>query len=116
MAQQSNRILLRPGDDLRLPIDPGDIYFVETDEGDTRVRTRSAAALSDVRELGEVLTLLEVHGFYQINRSQAVNLCRVREIRRDPDGSWELKLDPPVNRVLRISRRRVAGLWDAFGG
>jgi DNA-binding LytR/AlgR family response regulator len=50
-----------------------------------------------------------------VNRSQAVNLRRVREIRRDSDGGWELKLDPPVNRVLPISRRRVAGLWEAYG-
>jgi DNA-binding LytR/AlgR family response regulator len=50
-----------------------------------------------------------------VNRSQVVNLRRVREIRRDPDGGWELKLDPPVNRVLQISRRRAAGLWEAFG-
>jgi DNA-binding LytR/AlgR family response regulator len=116
MTHRSDRLLLRPADDLRLPVDPGDIYFVESDQGDTRVRLRGADALSDVRELAEILPLLEVHGFYQINRSQAVNLRRVREIRRDRDGGWELKLDPPVNRVLPISRRRVAGLWEAFGG
>jgi DNA-binding LytR/AlgR family response regulator len=68
-----------------------------------------------VRELAEMLPLLEVHRFYRVNRSQAVNLRRVREIRRDAAGGWELKLDPPVNRVLPISRRRVAGLWEAFG-
>lgn len=116
MALIPDRVLLRPAEDRRLPVDPRDIYIVETDDGDTRVRTRRAEALSDVRELAEMLPLLEAHGFYQVNRSQAVNLRRVREIRRGPDGGWELKLDPPVNRVLPISRRRVAALWDAFGG
>ena len=51
----------------------------------------------------------------QVNRSQAVNLRRIREIRRTSDDAWELKLDPPVNLVLPISRRRVAGLWECFG-
>jgi DNA-binding LytR/AlgR family response regulator len=115
MTPIPDRILLHTTADQRLPVDPRDIFFVETDEGDTRVRTRHAAALSDVRELAELLPLLETHGFFQVNRSQAVNLRRVREIRRDADGGWELKLDPPVNRVLEISRRRVAGLWGAFG-
>ena len=40
--------------------------------------------------------------------SWAVNLRRVREIRPMEDGGWEVKLDPPVNRVLPVSRRRVA--------
>jgi DNA-binding LytR/AlgR family response regulator len=115
MAPIPDRILLHTTEDRRLPVDPHDIFFVETDEGDTRVRTRRAEALSDLRELAEMLPLLEVHGFYRVNRSQAVNLRRVREIRRDSDGGWELKLDPPVNRVLPISRRRVAGLWNVFG-
>jgi hypothetical protein len=39
----------------------------------------------------------------------------VREIRQGPGGSWEVKLDPPVNRVLPISRRRVSTFWERFG-
>jgi DNA-binding LytR/AlgR family response regulator len=115
MTPIPDRILLHITEDRRIPVDPHDIFFVETDEDDTRIRTRHAEALSDVRELAEMLPLLEVHGFYRVNRSQVANLRRIREIRRDSDGGWELKLDPPVNRVLPISRRRAAGLWDAFG-
>lgn len=31
------------------------------------------------------------------------------------DRGWEVKLDPPVNRVVPVSRRRVADLWQSFG-
>lgn len=115
MVPIDDRLLLHLADDRRQPIEPADIYLVEAEEGNTRVRTRHAEPLVDLRQLSELLPLLELHGFYQINRSQAVNLRRVREIRRTPDDAWELKLDPPVNRVLPISRRRVAGLWECFG-
>jgi hypothetical protein len=47
--------------------------------------------------------------------SWAVNLRRVREIRPAPNGGWEVKLDPPVNRVLPVSRRRISALWERFG-
>jgi len=50
-----------------------------------------------------------------IHRSWAVNLRRVREIRPTADGGWEVKLDPPVNRILPVSRRRVSTLWECFG-
>ena len=36
-------------------------------------------------------------------------------IRPAPDGGWEVKLDPPVNRVLPVSRRRISALWERFG-
>ena len=55
-----------------------------------------------------------VDRFAMIHRSWAVNLRRVREIRPAADGGWEVKLDPPVNRVLPVSRRRVSALWECF--
>ena len=55
-----------------------------------------------------------VDRFAMIHRSLAVNLRRVREIRPAADGGWEVKLDPPVNRVLPVSRRRVSALWECF--
>lgn len=44
-----------------------------------------------------------------------VNLARIRAIRgREGSADWEVKLDPPVNRVLPISRGRLAAVWAAF--
>jgi len=55
-----------------------------------------------------------VDRFAMIHRSWAVNLRRVQEIRPAADSGWEVKLDPPVNRVLPVSRRRVSALWKCF--
>ncbi len=55
-------------------------------------------------------------GFVRIHREHAVNLSRIRLLRLQADGrDWELKLEPPVNRVLSIARDRLAGLRTALG-
>ena len=51
----------------------------------------------------------------RIHRSHAVNLRRVREIRPVEDGGWEVRMDPPVNRVLLVSRREASDLFAAYG-
>ena len=51
----------------------------------------------------------------EIHREYAVELRRIREIRRRDEGrDWEVKLEPPVNRVLPVSRGALAKLWRAF--
>ncbi len=55
------------------------------------------------------------HGFLQIHREYVVNLRQIRQIRRRDDGrDWEVKLEPPVNRILPVSRGAVAKLWKTF--
>jgi len=71
--------------------------------------------LTYVRQLSELIDAFEPLGFAQIHRSWAVNLRRVREIRPVPEGGWEVKLDPPVNRVLAVSRSSSSALWERFG-
>jgi len=115
MTALQDRILLHLQDGRRIPVDPQDIYLLEADGGETLVRTRHAKPLTDVRQLGELIHVFESLGFAQIHRSLAVNLRRIREIRPDPEGGWEVKLDPPVNRVLPVSRRRLSALWERFG-
>ncbi len=97
-------------------MEPRDIYYLEADGDETRVRLRGATRLRDVRSLGEVMAELQAVGFLRVHRNHAVNLDRVLEIRPNHDGSgWELRLDPPVNKVLPISRRGQADLMAAFG-
>ncbi len=110
-----DRILLHLQDGRRIPADPQEIYLLQAEGGETLVRTRHAQPLTDVRQLSELIDAFEPFGFAQIHRSLAVNLHRVREIRSAPNGGWEVKLDPPVNRVLPVSRRRVSTLWERFG-
>jgi DNA-binding LytR/AlgR family response regulator len=110
------RLLLHLGPGLRQAIDSDEIYFVEAIGDDTRVRTRAARALRDVRPIGVLEPLLLRLGFLRTHRDYLVNPRHVRQVRRRPRGEdWELKLDPPVNRVLPVSRSALTALWAAFG-
>ena len=97
-------------------VDPADVYFLEADGGDTLVRLRGSRPVRDVRRLAEVAPLFEPFGFLTIHRAYAVNLRRVHELRpRDEGDDWEVKLDPPVNRVLPVARGELARVEAAFG-
>ena len=51
-----------------------------------------------------------------VHRKHAVNLARIQEIRRRKGREdWELKLAPPVNRLLPVSRGQVGTLLKVFG-
>ncbi len=104
----SDLILLHLRGFLRKPVEAPDIYFLEAVGDETAVRGRGAKALRDVRSLGEVVPLFERRGFVRIHRNHAVNPQHIREIRHRKTGSdWEVKFQPPVNRVLPVSRRRL---------
>lgn len=101
---------------LRL-LEPGEIYYLEAREGASVVRTARRQLLPSPRSLEDWEERLAGEGFFRIHRSYLVNLDRVREIRlREGDtNDWEAKLDPPVNRVLPISRnayRRLIRLLE----
>ena len=54
-------------------------------------------------------------GFVRIHREHAVNTAHIRLLRLQADGrDWELKLEPPVNKVLPIARDRPAALRTAL--
>ncbi len=77
---------------------------------------RAARALRDVRPIGELEAPFLRQGFLRIHRNYLVNPRHVREVRRRSTGDdWELKLDPPVNLVLPVSRSALSALWAAFG-
>ena len=112
----TDRVLLHLAPDLRRPIEVEDIYLLEADGGDTLVRLRSRKPLRDVRRLAELARILAPFGIVRIHRDHAVNVAHVRQIRgRDDTRGWELKLNPPVNRVLPVSRSHEKALWRAFG-
>lgn len=112
-----DRVVLHLGDGDRRVVDPADVYYLEAKGDDTRVRLRSARPLVDMRPMGYLLPHFLPHGFLQIHREYAVNLRHIRQIRRRHDSrDWEVKLEPPVNRVLPVSRGAVAKLWKAFEG
>ncbi len=116
MADQQSRVLLHIARSNRRAVDPNDVYYLEAAGGETLVHTRDRRHLTDVRSLGEVFPFFEPHGFLRVHRNHAVNWWHIREIRkRDQGTDWELKLEPPINRVLAISRSQLEQLWIAFG-
>ena len=109
------KVLVHFGDFVRKPIDPAEVYFLEAVGDQTLIHTRSARLWRDVRSLGELLPRFAPHGFVRIHKNHAVNLDRVREIRRRKKGAdWELKLEPPVNRILPISRNALKKFLDSY--
>ncbi len=116
MESPPDRLLLHLKNSRRLVVEPDEIYYLEAAGDETIVRRRGRRTFRDVRSLGEVMPAFESSHFHRIHDSWAVNLRRVREIRPQRDGrDWEVVLKPPVNRVLTVSRRRLAGLMGRFG-
>lgn len=110
-----DRILIHDSDALRIPIDPAEIYFLEAEDHDTLVRLRGKRRLRDSRGLGELESVLGGHHLLRVHRNFIVNLRRIHEIRaRKDNDSWELKLEPPVNRVIPIGRTYEESVWKAF--
>jgi DNA-binding LytR/AlgR family response regulator len=113
MSLAYGKVLLHLAGRRRRVIDADDIYYLEAQGDETDVRLRAARRLRDVRSLGEVLKEIEPLGFVRIHHNHAVNPGHVREIR--PSGSgWEVRLEPPVNKVLPVSRRSLQALLDAY--
>ena len=109
------RVLINVSELRRVPVDPNDVYFLEAVGDDTLVRLRSKRRLRDLRPLGTLLREFTPDGFLRVHRNHAVNLARIREIRRRKGREdWEVKLEPPVNRVLPVSRDQIRKLLKAY--
>lgn len=110
------RLLIHIDHGRRVPLDPEEVFLLEASGDETLIRTRGRRRLRDVRSLGEVLQRVPSETLVLIHRSVAVNVDRVTELRRRPNGrDWELRLEPPVNRVLPIARGRIDAVLAAFG-
>ena len=111
------RVLIHVSRNEHRVLDPDDVYYLGARGGETEVRLRSRTPLVDVRPIGEIAPLFEPFGFVRAHREIAVNLNRISVIRLQADGrDWELKLEPPVNRVFPIARDRLEGLRKALVG
>jgi len=112
-----DRVLIHLVDYRRVPMDPAKVFFLEADGDQTLIRTHRKKVIHDLRSLGEIESLFEPHQFLRIHRNFMVNLRKIQEIKQRPEGDgWQLRLQPPVNSVLSISRTYERRLWKAFGG
>lgn len=115
-SRHDSLLLLHVSKTRRIAIDPQAVFYLEADGDDTVVRLRSRRTRRDVRPLKRLTALLEPHGFYRVHEKWTVNARRIRELRKQKDGfDWEVLTQPPVNRIIPISRRRLSGLLDLFG-
>lgn len=103
----------RPGRVLLLDLEK--IYYVEAKGDDCLIRTARRTVYKHVEPLDEVEVRLPSPPFFRIHRSTIVNLERVLELRQRTDRDAEVKLDPPVNKVLPVSRDRYANLVKLLG-
>ena len=116
MNTHAQRVLMHLDDGRRVPLEPDEVFLLEADGDRTVIRTRGRRKLRDVRSLGEVLARFPEGTIVQVHRSYAVNPDRVSEVRRRGNSrDWELKLEPPVNRVLPVGRTHARHLWTAYG-
>ncbi len=88
-------------------LDREDICYIEGDGDDSLIRTAARKRYPHIEPLETVEVRLPSPPFFRIHRSCIVNLDRVYELRSRREGEWEVKMDPPVNKVLPVSRRRT---------
>jgi len=111
--------------DLRFPVksEPGrvalleknQIFYVEAEADDSLIRTARKKLYRHSERLDQVEGRLPSPPFFRVHRSYVVNLNRVLELRSRGGDEWELKMDPPVNKVLPVSRRRLPDLRELLG-
>jgi DNA-binding LytR/AlgR family response regulator len=115
-ATVSPLVLVHVSRDTRRVINIDDVYLVEASRGSTRIHRREHAALTDVRQLRQLLEAWSGRGLLRIHASYAVHPTRVFELRvRKKRRDWELRLEPPQNHVLPVSRRYLPDVWKTFG-
>ena len=91
------------------------IFYVEAQGDDSLIRTARVKLFRHVEPLEEVEARLPSPPFFRIHRSYIVNLNRVLELRLRGGRDYEVKLDPPVNKVLPVSRDRYPELAKLLG-
>ena len=91
------------------------IYYFEAEGDDSQARTARKKLYRHVEPLEEVEARLPSPPFFRIHRSYIVNLDRVLELRLRGERDYEVKMDPPVNKVLPVSRDRYPELAELLG-
>jgi len=109
------RFPVRSGRGRMALLEKDQIFYVEAEADDSLIRTARKKLYRHSERLDEVEARLPSPPFSRVHRSSIVNLNRVLELRSRGGDEWELKIDPPVNKVLPVSRRRLPDLREVLG-
>ena len=108
------RLTVETGEGKMLLFDPSEVFYLEVDGHDTLVRTARKRPYRSTRRMAGLLGRLPSPPFFRCHESYVVNLERVRSIEA-AGRDRQLRLDPPVNRLLPVARGRVAALHRVLG-
>ena len=110
------RIPLETARGVTVYVEPSAVYYCQSDKHDTLVRTRRKRSYRSVEKIGEIEDRLPSPPFFRCHRSYIVNLERVRELRRRGERDHDLKLDPPVIKLVPLSRTKLKAFLRAMEG
>jgi DNA-binding LytR/AlgR family response regulator len=91
------------------------IFYLEARGDDTLIRTKRKKPYKSVQRLGELAKKLQAPAFVRCHREYIVNLNRVRVLTPRNSRDYDLRLDPPVNRRIPISRNRLEEIRKILG-
>ena len=91
------------------------VYYLEAQREKTVVRTRRKKVYISLQRLGEIEKKLPKPAFFRCHREYIVNLNRVRSLDPRESRGYDIKLDPPVNKRIPISRNRVGAIRKILG-
>jgi len=91
------------------------IFYLEAKGDDTLIRTRRKKPYQSVQRLGELSKKLPAPAFVRCHREYTVNLNRVRSIIPRDTRDYDLRLDPPVNSRIPVSRDRLDEIRKILG-
>jgi len=90
------------------------IFYIEAEREDSLVRTVKKIPHRRRKSLHDLEPRLPSPHFC-IHCSYLVNLARAFELRERGEGEYEIKMDPPMKKVLLVSRKRFPDLRDLLG-
>ena len=109
------KFVVKPAPGKGVFLDLREIYYIEAEHDDCLFRTARKRRYRHIEPLNEVEARLPSPPFFRIHRSYIVNLNRARELRARGERDSEIKLDPPVNKVLPVSRTAYSKLRKLLG-
>jgi len=102
------RFLIKTGDNYKT-INSSDIAFLESEEGVTFATLFNKQKYIVDYSIADLSQQMDASSFFQINRKIIVNIESVKKITSWFNSRLKIKLDPPANEDIVVSRDRVKG-------